>query len=115
MREGFVELALLAQDVAEVVMGCGEIGSHPDSVPKLLGGLVVLAQPLKGQPEITERLRIIGPETQGRAAATGSAIQLAQCTIRLGQIGVESRRVGPQDNRAPDQLDGPRVLPLLVM
>jgi hypothetical protein len=81
----------------------------------LLDGFVEPAQPLKGQPKVAERFRIIGAEAQGCPATAHSPLELPHRAIWLSQVGMVDRGVGPQRHGAGDQLHGTRVVALLVV
>jgi hypothetical protein len=115
MFECFLKFAQLAQDITEVVMANAEIRLERNRLAKLLGRLVAAAQPLECQPQVAPRLGIIGAKAQCGPAAAGGSIKLADRAIGFGQVGMEGRRVGPQRDRTPDQLDRARVVaPLMV-
>ena len=115
MHECLIHPAALAQHVAQVAVGRRKAGPQFDRLTKLLGGLPAPAHRLQRQPEIRDRLGIVGLETQGRATASGSPLKLAERSISLGEVRVKRSSVGPQSHRPRHQLDRASVCPLLVM
>ncbi len=80
-----------------------------------IDGLGAPAQSLVSQAKIAQGFGIVRRQAESRLATADGPIQLAQCAISLGQIGVERGDVWPKRHGAADHLDGARVVPLLVV
>ena len=92
----------------EVPLRLRKVGAKRQRGLELVSRLVNLAQSLQGQTEVILRLGIVSPETQCDPAMDDSLLELADCPIRLGQIGVEQRLAGAQGNGLATELDGLR-------
>ena len=115
MLQGFVELAELPQHDPEVIVRRAELGPEFQGPTELHDGIGVLPQAVQGETQIAQGLGVVGPEAQGRATTPHGPIQLARGPVGFGQIGVESRHIGPDGNGPADQLDRLRVIPLLMV
>jgi hypothetical protein len=95
-------------------MGRREVGAPVHRAAKLIDRIGVSTQALQGQAQIAHRIGIVWPQSKGRTATADRPIELAESTIRLGQIGVEIGSVRPHGHGSANQLNGARVVSLLM-
>ena len=57
----------------------------------------------------------MGLQTQGGAAALGGLFILTEGAMGLGKVGVKGGRVGAENHRSADQLDGPGEVAALMV
>jgi hypothetical protein len=110
---GPIEVVDPAQGVAEVVAGYAVIGFQAQRFAKLRDGLLVPSLGKQHQAEAVGGFRRARLDTQGRAAALGGAIELAERPEGLGQIGVVNRATRVARNGLADLVGGAAVIPLL--
>ena len=113
--EGLVAQAGFAQGDAEIVVGRCELGAQLQGASELLDRLLASPQALQRQAEVRQCLREIRPQAERGTAAADGSIHLTETPVHLGEIGVEGRDVRSQGHGPADQLDGLRVVPLLVI
>jgi hypothetical protein len=112
--ERFICLAGLAKHVAQIVMRGCKPRPLADRAAKCLGGLFPAARGLKRQPHVRQSLGVLRLEADRCLAASDCALIVTHRAIRLGEIGVKCRIIRPVSDRAADQFDRPRVIPLLM-
>ncbi len=115
MFQRLVKAAPFAFDVAKAIERGREVGTQAQGILKLLDRLVTLAHGLERQAEVGDGLRVVRPQADGRAAATGGTVVLTDGPVRLRQIGVKHGVVRLRDNRLAHQLDRACVVTLLMI
>ena len=115
MSQCLVLVFELAQPDSQIVVRHRKVRPQLDGAAKLFDRILVLPETLKGGSEVAQGFWIVGPDRERNAATSGGTLEITESTVRLGQVGVVCRRIGPQGHRATDQLDRARVLTLLVV
>ena len=114
MRFRFLQVATLAQGVAEVVASHGEIRLESQRLGEPGNRLVGLALTEKGQSQIIGDFGVMRPQSQSNPATGDRRIELAQHAVGLRQVGMIDRVVRVAGDGAADQQDCASVVALLV-
>jgi hypothetical protein len=106
--------ALLMEGVAEVVAGHAVVRLDPQRLLELEDGVVGLALRQQDQSEVVGGFGRAWLQPQSGAAALGGAVEVAQSTVRLGQVGVIGSIRGVEGDGPADALGGLTVIALLM-
>ena len=115
MHERLVDLARLAEGDTQVVMRRSEIRPILEGAAEGVDGLGSPAQGLKCQAEVGESFGEIRLQLDRGPATANGSIESAQGSISFGQVGMEAGHVGTKGDRAANQVDGPRMITLLML
>ena len=115
MLQRLVNLTQLAERDSQVVVSQEEVWSQVQGVPETPDGLGMSAHALQGRTQITQSFGVIRLDLEGGLATIRGPLEVADGTIRLGQVRKINRGVRPQAHGLFDQFRGqPMITALMV-